>query len=236
VAELTPQPDHVRAVLRLDDLRDLTTAVQRCRRVFDLDADPQAVTEQLGADRTLGRVVAKTPGIRVPGTVDGFELATRAVLGQQVSLGAARTLAARLVASHGTPLAAPDGGLSHLFPEAEDIVSSPPDALGMPAARRGVLTALARAVANGEVAVDAGADRVATMTGLLDIRGVGPWTASYIAMRALGDPDVFLPTDLGIRTALERMDLPTVPNEVAELAECWSPWRSYAVMHLWRSL
>ena len=236
VAELTPQPDHVRAVLRLEDLRDLTTAVQRCRRVFDLDADPHAVAEHLGADSVLGRLVAKTPGMRVPGTVDGFELATRAVLGQQVSLGAARTLAARLVASHGTLLAAPDGGLTHLFPEAAHIVSSPPDALGMPAARRAVLTALANALASGEVAVDAGADRAATMTGLLDIRGVGPWTASYIAMRGLGDPDVFLPTDLGVRTVLERMDLPTSPSEVAALAERWRPWRSYAVMHLWRSL
>ncbi len=236
VAELTPQPDHVRAVLRLDDLRDLTTAVQRCRRVFDLDADPQAVAEQLGADRILGRLVAKTPGLRLPGTVDGFELATRAVLGQQVSLAAARTLAARLVASHGAPLATPDGGLTHLFPQAEAIVSSPPEALGMPGARRAVLTALATAVSNDEVVVDAGADRAATTAGLLDIRGVGPWTASYIAMRGLGDPDVFLPTDLGVRNALERMDLPTSAKDVAELAECWRPWRSYAVMHLWRSL
>ncbi len=236
VAELTPQPDHVRAVLRLDDLRDLTTAVQRCRRVFDLDADPQAVAEQLGADRILGRLVAKTPGLRLPGTVDGFELATRAVLGQQVSLAAARTLAARLVASHGAPLATPDGGLTHLFPQAEAIVSSPPEALGMPAARRTVLTALATAVSNDEVVVDAGADRAATTAGLLDIRGVGPWTAAYIAMRGLGDPDVFLPTDLGVRNALERMDLPTSAKDVAELAERWRPWRSYAVMHLWRSL
>jgi AraC family transcriptional regulator, regulatory protein of adaptative response / DNA-3-methyladenine glycosylase II len=236
VAELTPQPDHVRAVLRLDDLRDLTTAVQRCRRVFDLDADPQAVAEQLGADRILGRLVAKTPGLRLPGTVDGFELATRAVLGQQVSLAAARTLAARLVASHGAPLATPDGGLTHLFPQAEAIVSSPPEALGMPAARRTVLTALATAVSNDEVVVDAGADRAATTAGLLDIRGVGPWTAAYIAMRGLGDPDVFLPTDLGVRNALERMDLPTSAKDVAELAEPWRPWRSYAVMHLWRSL
>ncbi len=106
----------------------------------------------------------------------------------------------------------------------------------MPAARRGVLTALAVAIANDEVVVDAGADRAATTTGLLDIRGVGPWTAAYVAMRGLGDPDVFLPTDLGVRHALERMDLPTSPNDVAALAERWRPWRSYAVMHLWRSL
>jgi AraC family transcriptional regulator of adaptative response / DNA-3-methyladenine glycosylase II len=236
VAELTPQPDHVRAVLRLDDLRDLTTAVQRCRRVFDLDADPHAVAELLGADRILGRLVAKAPGLRLPGTVDGFELATRAVLGQQVSLAAARTLAGRLVASHGVPLATADGGLTHLFPQAEAIVSSPPEALGMPAARRAVLTALATALSNDEVIIDAGADRAATTAGLLDIRGVGPWTAAYIAMRGLGDPDVFLPTDLGVRNALQRMDLPTSANEVAELAKRWRPWRSYAVMHLWRSV
>src|SRR5262245_61405316 len=142
VAELTPQPDHVRAVLKLEDLRDLTTAVQRCRQVFDLDADPVAIVEQLGADPILGLLVVTAPGLRVPGTVDGFELATRAVLGQQVTLGAARTLAARLVASHGTPLATPDGGLTHLFPRPEDVVSSPPASLGMPAARRAVLGAV----------------------------------------------------------------------------------------------
>ncbi len=161
---------------------------------------------------------------------------TRAVLGQQITLGAARTLAGRLVASHGTPLASPDGDLTHLFPEPEDVVSTPPGTLGMPGARRTVLTALATALANDEVVVDAGADRAATMAGLLDIRGVGPWTASYVAMRGLGDPDVFLPTDLGVRHAFERMRLPTSPIEAAALAERWRPWRSYAVMHLWRSL
>ena len=133
VAELTPQADHVRAVLRLDDLRDLTTAVQRCRRVFDLDADPQAVAELLGRDRHLGKLVSKSAGVRLPGTVDGFELATRAVLGQQVSVAAARTLAGRLVAAHGTPLASPDGGLTHLFPQAQDVADVSLSAVGMPA-------------------------------------------------------------------------------------------------------
>jgi AraC family transcriptional regulator, regulatory protein of adaptative response / DNA-3-methyladenine glycosylase II len=235
VAELTPQADHVRAVLRLDDLRDLTTAVQRCRRVFDLDADPQAVAELLGRDRHLGKLVSKSPGVRLPGTVDGFELATRAVLGQQVSLAAARTLAGRLVAAQGTPLAAPDGRLTHLFPRAED-VADVSLSLGMPAARRAVLSALASAIATGEVVIDAGADRTETTARLLDIRGVGPWTAAYISMRGLSDPDVFLPTDLGVRHALERLDLPSSPNEAAAVAERWRPWRSYAVMHLWRSL
>ncbi len=236
VAELTPQPDHVRAVLRLEDLRDLTAAVQRCRRLFDLDADPQAIAEQLGDDRDLGRLVAKAPGLRLPGTVDGFEIATRAVLGQQVSLAAARTLAGRLVAAHGTPLAVPDGGLTHLFPEPADIADSSLDSLGMPAARRAVLRAVAASVANGEVVIDAGAERVATATALLDIRGVGPWTASYVTMRGLGDPDVFLASDLGVRHAFERLGLPTSPVEVAAHADRWRPWRSYAVMHLWRSL
>ncbi len=236
VAELTPQADHVRAVLRLDDLRDLTTAVQRCRRVFDLDADPRAVAELLGRDRHLGKLVWKSPGVRLPGTVDGFELATRAVLGQQVSLAAARTLAGRLVAAHGTPLVSPDGGLTHLFPQAEDVADVSLSALGMPAARRAVLGALASAVATGEVVIDAGADRTETTARLLDIRGVGPWTAAYITMRGLGDPDVLLPTDLGVRHALERLELPSSPNEAAAVAERWRPWRSYAVMHLWRSL
>ena len=236
VAELTPQPDHVRAVLRLDDLRDLTTAVQRCRRAFDLDADPQAVAEQLGRDRHLGRLVTKAPGLRVPGTVDGHELAIRAVLGQQVSLAAARTLAKRLVLAHGTPLASSDGGLTHLFPEAEVIAAAPLETLGMPAARRTLLVALSTSLANAEVVVDAGADRAETTARLLGIRGVGPWTAAYITMRALGDPDVFLPTDLGVRHALERLRLPTSPAEAAAVAERWRPWRSYAVMHLWRTL
>ncbi len=106
----------------------------------------------------------------------------------------------------------------------------------MPAARRAVLTALASAIATGEVVIDAGADRTETTTSLLDIRGVGPWTAAYITMRGLGDPDVFLPTDLGVRHALERLDLPASPNDAAGVAERWRPWRSYAVMHLWRSL
>ena len=116
------------------------------------------IAEQLGDDRDLGRLVAKAPGLRLPGTVDGFEIATRAVLGQQVSLAAARTLAGRLVAAHGTPLAVPDGGLTHLFPEPDDIADSSLDSLGMPAARRAVLRAVAASVANGEVVIDAGAE------------------------------------------------------------------------------
>ena len=158
------------------------------------------------------------------------------MLGQQVSLAAARTLAGRLVAAHGTPLAVPDGGLTHLFPEPADVADSSLDSLGMPAARRAVLRAVAASVANGEVVIDAGAERVATATALLDIRGVGPWTASYVTMRGLGDPDVFLASDLGVRHAFERLGLPTSPVEVAAHADRWRPWRSYAVMHLWRSL
>ncbi len=154
-------------------------------------------------------------------------------------MAAARTLAGRLVAAKGTPLASPDGGLTHLFPQAEDVADVADgslSALGMPAARRAVLSALASALATGEVVIDAGADRTETTARLLDIPGVGPWTSAYITMRGLGDPDVFLPTDLGVRHAFERLGLPSSPHEAAAVAERWRPWRSYAVMHLWRSL
>jgi AraC family transcriptional regulator of adaptative response / DNA-3-methyladenine glycosylase II len=236
VAELTPQPDHVRAVLRLDDLRDLTTAVQRCRRLFDLDADPHAIAEQLGTDPDLGPLVAKARGLRLPGAVDGAEIATRAVLGQQISVAAARTLAARLVALAGTPLAGPDGKLTHLFPTPESLADADLAAIGMPASRRAVLGSMASALADGDVVLDPGAERAWTCAALTAIRGVGPWTASYITMRGLGDPDVFLASDLGVRHALDALGLPSSPRAASTLSESWRPWRSYAVMHLWASL
>ncbi len=236
VAELTPQPDHVRAVLRLDDLRDLTTAVQRCRRLFDLDADPHAIAEQLGTDPDLGPLVAKAPGLRLPGAVDGAEIATRAVLGQQISVAAARTLAARLVALAGTPLAGPDGKLTHLFPTPESLADADLAAIGMPASRRAVLGSMASALADGDVVLDPGAERAWTCAALTAIRGVGPWTASYITMRGLGDPDVFLAADLGVRHALDALGLPSSPRSASTRSESWRPWRSYAVMHLWASL
>ena len=229
VVALTPEDRIVRAELRLADLRDLTAAVARCRRLFDLDADPLAISSQLAEDRALAPLVDARPGLRVPGCVDGFELAVRAIVGQQVSVAAARTVLGRIATGHGGAVTEPDGGLTHRFPGAAALAELDPAALPFPRKRAEALRSLARLVAAGELQLDAGADAGETRVRLMEIRGVGEWTASYIAMRALGDPDVFLPGDVGIRHALARLGTEAVPKR-------WRPWRSYAVMQLWRSL
>lgn len=238
VAEFTPGEGHVACALRLEDLRDLGAAVERCRRLLDLDADPVAVDELLGEDEILGPLVRRSPGVRVPGCVDGAELAARAVLGQQVSVAGARALSGRLVASHGRelpePLAEHAGGLTHLFPGPDDIADA--DALGLPSSRREALRSVARALAEGDVVLDPGADREEATKRLASIRGVGAWTVSYVAMRALGDPDAFPRTDLGVRRALGRLGYAEDPASVAAIAVRWRPWRAYAVQHLWASL
>ncbi len=233
VAALAPSEagDHVRCELRLSDLRDLAAAVQRCRRLLDLDADPVAVDVALAADPLLAPLVARTPGRRVPGAVDGAELAVRAVLGQQVSVAGARTLAGRLTAVLGEPL--PDGladeQLTHAFPAAAALAAADPAELPLTRARAHALTTLCRALADGSLTLDPGADRDATRERLLTLPGIGPWTADYVAMRALGDPDAFPATDLGVRKALERLAGDADPDR-------WRPWRAYAVQHLWASL
>jgi AraC family transcriptional regulator of adaptative response / DNA-3-methyladenine glycosylase II len=236
VVALTPAPDHVRCELRLTDLRDLAAAVQRCRRLLDLDADPAAVAEALGADPLIGGLVRDAPGRRVPGAADGAELAVRAVLGQQISVAGARTLAGRLTATLGVPLPAPDGALTHAFPSAAAIAGADPDSLPLTRARRHALKCLCTAIARGDVTLDPGADRAETRERLLVLPGIGPWTIEYVAMRALGDPDALPVTDLGIRHAVERLGQPVDPSAVAALAERWRPWRAYAVQHLWASL
>lgn len=215
--------------LRLGDLRDLTTAVQRVRRLFDLDADPYAVAESLGADPALGPLLADTPGLRSPGAADPHELAVRAVLGQQISVGAARTLTGTLVAAHGKPLPAPDGALTHLFPEPDVLAGAGLGELGMPDSRRRTIRTVAAALADGEVTLDAGADRDEAEQALLRLPGIGPWTAGYTRMRALGDPDVFLPGDAGVRHGLARV------GADAGRSAHWRPWRSYALHHLWHA-
>ena len=202
IVELRPATDHVECTLRLGDVRDLQAAVQRCRALLDLDADPVAVDEKLGQDRLLRSSVRRHPGRRVPGVVDGAELAFRAVLGQQVSVKGARTLAGRLVAQLGKPLTSPDGGLTHVFPRPDVIAEADLTKIGMPASRQRTLRSLAIVLSNGDVVLDRGADREEVQARLPEISGIGPWTASYIAMRALGDPDAFLPTDLGVKHAL----------------------------------
>ena len=234
VAELRPGESWVRCSLWLDDLRDLAAAVQRCRRLFDLDADPAAVAEHLSGDALIGLAVRREPGRRLPGAVDGPELAMRAVLGQQVSVAGARTHAARLVRSLGEPLPTPRGELTHLFPTPAAIAGGAGSAaLRMPSARRAAVLGLASALEAGDVALDAGADRGEVERSLLALPGIGPWTASYVAMRALGDPDAFMPTDLGVRRAFERLGRPGDPRTVAAVAESWRPWRAYALQYLW---
>jgi AraC family transcriptional regulator of adaptative response / DNA-3-methyladenine glycosylase II len=230
-------PGYLDCELQLEDLRDLTAAVQRCRRLLDLDADPEAVTGNLSADPVLGPLARAHPGRRSPGHVDGNELALRAVLGQQVSVAAARRLGARLVAAYGKPLSRPDGPLTHCFPSAETLAAADPAALPMPRARGRALTGLATALASGELSLDPGAERDRAESVLLARPGIGPWTASYIRMRALSDPDAFLPGDVGVLHALRRLG--AIPGRAigsAALAESWRPWRSYAVHHLWASL
>jgi AraC family transcriptional regulator, regulatory protein of adaptative response / DNA-3-methyladenine glycosylase II len=303
---LRPQPGHVQATLTLGDLRDLAPAVARCRRLLDLDADPEAVDAALAEDPALAESVRKEPGIRVPRTVDGFELAMRAVVGQQVSVASARTTLARLVAALGpaapspgadglppaTRLTLPDhafatgaaaagrsgeslvtragrgpsdslggavarrapggaggpmalsdatatadpmlGAELRAFPDAGQVADAPDSALGMPASRRRTVRALAAAVASGELLLDGGADRAETEAALLRLPGIGPWTANLIVMRALSDPDVFLPTDLGVRRGAAALGLPDDPNQLDQHARRWRPWRSYAVLRLWR--
>jgi AraC family transcriptional regulator of adaptative response / DNA-3-methyladenine glycosylase II len=223
----------VRCELRLTDLRDLAAAVQRSRRLLDLDADPAAVQAELGADPLLGPLVRKAPGLRVPGHVDGPEMAVRAVVGQQVSVGAGTRLATTLTEAYGDPLATPHGTVTRLFPIPEALREAQ---LGMPAPRLRALRALATALARGQLALHPGVDRVETERTLLGLPGIGPWTASYLALRALRDPDVFLPTDVGVRHALDRLGVPSDPVSAAALSEGWRPWRSYGLLQLWHCL
>ena len=239
--------DCVVADLQLSDLRDLTSAVERCRRLLDLDADPVAVVEALGDDPFLGPLVRDDPGRRVAGTVDGFELAVRAVVGQQVSVAGGRTVAGKLVLAvgervwPGTGGEGPDGlpsdsAVTHLFPTPAALVElaeREPGAFAMPAGRRHALVALARAVDGGEVVIDSGADPRQLRNDLVSLRGIGPWTAEYVAMRTLRDPDAFMPSDLGVRRSAAALGLSDDPARLAEHSRAWRPWRSYAMAHLW---
>ena len=233
VAELTPRPGFVDCTLRLADLRDLAAAVSRCRAAFDLDADPAAVDAALGRDRLLAPLVSSAPGRRVPGTVDGAELALRAVLGQQISVRAARSIAGRLADVIGEPLPQPQRTLRRTFPSAAAVAAADPSVLPMPAARRSALQRLAAALADGQITPDAGADRDEMRRRLLELPGIGAWTASYILMRAMADTDAFPAGDHGVLRALGRLDRPADAARAVELAEPWRPWRAYAVQHLW---
>lgn len=236
VAELRPADGHLEGRFWLDDRRDLDVAVQRCRVLLDLDAEPDRVSGALEPDELIGPLVRAAPGRRVPGHVDGAELAIRAVLGQQVSLAGAATLAGRLVAEHGDELRRPLGAVTHLFPSAQRLAAADPDRMAMPSARARALIGLAEALARREIVLDAGADRDEAERRLLALPGIGPWTASYIRMRGLRDPDAFLPTDLGVQHALELLGQDGRPAAAERLAERWRPFRAYAMQHLWAQL
>ncbi|MFI9168455.1 AlkA N-terminal domain-containing protein [Streptomyces lincolnensis] len=233
IVALTPKPDHIACRLTLSDLRDLTVASSRCRRMLDLDADPVAVDDQLRTDPLLAPLVDKAPGRRVPRTVDEAEFAVRAVLGQQVSTAAARTHAARLVTAYGDPVEDPEGGLTHLFPTPERLADLDPESLAMPRTRRTTFTTLVTQLADGSLQLGVESDWSETRARLLALPGFGPWTVDVIAMRALGDPDAFLPTDLGIRRAAQELGLPATPAALTARAAAWRPWRAYAVQYLW---
>ncbi|MDX3853040.1 AlkA N-terminal domain-containing protein [Streptomyces sp. AK02-01A] len=233
IVALGPRPDHIACRLFLTDPRDLTLAISSCRRMLDLDADPVAVDEQLRADPSLAPLVDKAPGRRVPRSADAAEFAVRAVLGQQVSTAAARTHAARLVVAHGEPVDDPEGGLTHLFPRPAALAELDPEALALPRSRRTTLTTLVAALADGSIRLGADSDWDRARAQLGALPGFGPWTVEVIAMRALGDPDAFLPTDLGMRRAARSLGLPSTPAALTARAAAWRPWRAYAVQYLW---
>jgi AraC family transcriptional regulator of adaptative response / DNA-3-methyladenine glycosylase II len=222
IATLRIEPDGVTLTTAVDDVRALPDAVTRCRRLADADADPLAVDDLLGRDKLLAPMVRARPGLRVPGSTDGFELLVRTVLAQQISLRAAHTFAGRLVQSYGKPLDAPVGSLTSRFPTADALIDATFDGIGLTAGRQKTIRAAAVAHASGELTLDPTADRELTRQQLLALPGVGPWTAEYVAMRALADPDGYPGTDL----ILQRVVTPT-------RADRWRPWRSYAAMHLW---
>jgi AraC family transcriptional regulator, regulatory protein of adaptative response / DNA-3-methyladenine glycosylase II len=232
VVELEPQPAHLSARMWLDDVSDLGAAVDHCRRLFDVDADPQAIAATLGADPLLAPLVSARPGLRVPGAVDGDEVAMRAVLGQQVSVARATALAAHLTESLGARLAQPRRGVDRLFPTSAAVAAADLDGLGLTGERAATLRRLAGALARGDVDLGPGADAPGARARLLAIRGIGEWTAAYIAMRVLREPDAFPASDLGVRRGFARAG--GDPRALVERSQGWRPWRAYAAVHLWQ--
>ena len=229
---------HARNALQVeiacDHVPALPVIASRLRRVFDLDADTDAIAAHLSRDRALASVVRRQPGLRTPGGWDAFEVAVRAILGQQISIAAARGLAAKLVALSAKPVAVGDAVLTHAFPTAKQLASADLSALGMPAARRSALTSLARAaVAHPEIFESAGTLEE-SVARLRSIPGIGEWTAQYIALRGLHHPDAFPASDIGIlRNAEQLFGAQLSPPQLLARSESWRPWRGYAAQHLW---
>ncbi|WP_308799826.1 AlkA N-terminal domain-containing protein [Agromyces silvae] len=225
--------DGVEVEAQLTSLADLPPLVARVRRLFDLDADAVAIDAALSADPRLAPSVAATPGVRLPGALDAHELVVRALVGQQISVAAARTALSRLTAELGEPTAGTSGRL--LFPTADAIAAHGERVLRGPVARIRTIVDVAGRLASGELVVAAERSRDELHADLLAIPGIGPWTAGYLAMRVTRAPDVLLVSDLALRNGAERLGLPREASALAEAGRGWAPWRSYASMHLWRA-
>ncbi|WP_223695157.1 AlkA N-terminal domain-containing protein [Leifsonia poae] len=229
----TAAAPHVICEATLSDVADLAPLVARIRRLLDLDADALAIDEALASDPALARSVAAAPGRRVPGAVDPDEILFRALIGQQVSVPAARTALGRLTEELGERIDL--DGFTRLFPTAAQIAENGHAVLRGPAKRIDSIVNAARALAAGDLVIDVGESREELEAKLVALPGIGPWTAGYVAMRVLGSPDVLLTSDLVIRQGAERLGLPSDARALAAYGARWAPWRSYAGMHLWRS-
>jgi AraC family transcriptional regulator of adaptative response / DNA-3-methyladenine glycosylase II len=224
----------LQAVVRFPRLQALPAIIARLRRVFDLASDPVAMAAQFSADPVMASLVRARPGLRVPGAWDGFELAMRAVLGQQITVAAAIRLAGKLVSAHGEPMAQPDGSLTHVFPRPEAVAVAELASLGMPRSRAATLSAVAAAAVADPRLFDAGSGLSESVLRLRAIRGIGEWTGQYIALRQLREPDAFPSADIGLIRALERLESREyTPAQLLARAEAWRPWRAYAAQHLW---
>lgn len=229
--------DALRVTVRFPKLGSLPSIIARIRRVFDLATDPIPITEHLAGDPLLADVVRARPGLRVPGAWDGFELAMRAVLGQQITVVAAVRLAGKLVASHGELLDDPDGVITHVFPQPEALADADLSVLGMPRSRAAYLSAVAAATVADPQLFDASQSLDDAVRKLKGIRGVGEWTAQYIALRQLREPDAFPAADVGLMRAMEGLEGGQwTAARLLEYAEAWRPWRAYAAQHLWTAL
>ncbi len=228
------EANSLRASIRFPRLSALPVIIARLRRVFDLAADPVSISAHLAKDPALAPLVAKRPGLRVPGAWDGFELAIRAVLGQQITVPAAIRLAGRLVAAHGAPLGVPDRDLTHVFPLAGALATADLTSLGMPRSRAATLSAVAAAVVADPGIFSAARGLDEAVERLRAIPGIGEWTAHYIALRQLREPDAFPAADVGLVRAFAELEgRRRSARELADRAERWRPWRAYAAQHLW---
>ena len=216
---------------------DLLPVVQRVRRMFDLDADPREIADALGNDPQLARLVAHRPGLRLPSGFDGFEVAIRAIVGQQVSVRAARTVASRLVERFGSALCdSPAPGLTHAFPDPASLLQADLGSVGLTGARARTIVNVAQALRDGRLDLEGTASLEEFVARWTEVPGIGPWTAQYIAMRGLGHPDAFPAEDLGLRRAAGRKGALVPVRELRAMAENWRPWRAYAAIHLWHAL